>query len=943
MAPAPLPSSSPSPPPADGRVASSSSSSRTQLALTLVALLAIAHTFAGPGGARSSISTISTNGAAATAAAAAAATLDADRFVCARSAGERDAARLDFARDLTRARPWLLRRVSAASPDAQALFSAGLLEAQGFNAAEAEAFALAALADSPRCGMCAWLSSYARGPTPNVVADARGSRAAGFPVFGPEDAAQADALAQRALELAQSPASSSSSPRSSSSSPVERRLIRALASRNRGAAALVAEAASGEPLPEPWRPRQEAYARELAALAAELEAGAGGAAAAAAADGGDGGDGNGNGNDKDNDAHHQLAADVLAFAGEAHLSLSPWDYYYYDARAGDGSDDGDGGSAAKPTPPLPLSDSAAPRGLLQKRLFGGLASSKTAAPPTTSAAVPRRGRALRLRPTAAEGERLLRAALRVDPRHPMALHLLVHVAEAGTPGPRPLPGAAAAKGRAEGAAATASTAAWRGEAAADALALLRLPQGHLLHMPSHVYVRVGRYRDALASNAAARRHDVAAASGGRCAPGYVPEHNAQLATYAAATAGMERAALASALGARRLRALVPDLYVARGREWTTVPLLRARFGDWRAVLLDEAPRSSSVGFRAEAGNDEADPDADDDADDPVADAEFARGPLMPPPPDARGRTLSGGRGFAQVVYHYVRLLALAARADAAAVRGDPSDGREDSPALQRAAVARELRALRRAAGDADALREPRTLPGGAPGLYASGNARLAPIYERIGTARSELAQVARWRAERERRWKQQQQQQEQQQEQQQQEQEQQEQQQQQQPQGGRGPPPASRAEAAAERRALAALSEAAELERALPYSEPPVLEAPASACLAWALLRAGGRAQEAAEAYARELAERHAENPWALAGLFEALEQRQQQLGQSVSGAPDGGLQEERQRELQEVRQRAERAGRDADAAVRSRFGIGGGKSGGGGGSSCPQLSAAWW
>jgi hypothetical protein len=81
-----------------------------------------------------------------------------------------------------------------------------------------------------------------------------------------------------------------------------------------------------------------------------------------------------------------------------------------------------------------------------------------------------------LRPAAARAEALLRRALSLDPRHALALHLHIHVAEAGAP---TLSGAGGDK------------AVWagRGLGSADALAAAAVQQGHLLHMPSHIYVR----------------------------------------------------------------------------------------------------------------------------------------------------------------------------------------------------------------------------------------------------------------------------------------------------------------------------------------------------------------------------------------------------------------------------------------------------------------------
>ena len=68
-------------------------------------------------------------------------------------------------------------------------------------------------------------------------------------------------------------------------------------------------------------------------------------------------------------------------------------------------------------------------------------------------------------------ERVLAAA----PNHPGANHLYIHAVEAS-----PDPGQATA--------------------AADRLGPLMPGAGHLVHMPSHIYLRVGRYADAVAAN-----------------------------------------------------------------------------------------------------------------------------------------------------------------------------------------------------------------------------------------------------------------------------------------------------------------------------------------------------------------------------------------------------------------------------------------------------------
>lgn len=59
--------------------------------------------------------------------------------------------------------------------------------------------------------------------------------------------------------------------------------------------------------------------------------------------------------------------------------------------------------------------------------------------------------------------------------------------------------------------------------------------GHLLHMPSHLFVRLGRYRDAAAANIAALAAD--RADSDACQQPYEPEHNAQMLIWAANMAG----------------------------------------------------------------------------------------------------------------------------------------------------------------------------------------------------------------------------------------------------------------------------------------------------------------------------------------------------------------------------------------------------------------------
>ena len=115
----------------------------------------------------------------------------------------------------------------------------------------------------------------------------------------------------------------------------------------------------------------------------------------------------------------------------------------------------------------------------------------------------------------AEAVRLLEAVLARRPDHPQAAHLYVHMMEAVAP--------------------------QKAEAAADRLAKVRPGSaGHLVHMPSHIWHRRGRYADSIAANIAAARADEAwiAATGdrGMLRYGYYP-HNVQFIVTSAMMAG----------------------------------------------------------------------------------------------------------------------------------------------------------------------------------------------------------------------------------------------------------------------------------------------------------------------------------------------------------------------------------------------------------------------
>lgn len=129
----------------------------------------------------------------------------------------------------------------------------------------------------------------------------------------------------------------------------------------------------------------------------------------------------------------------------------------------------------------------------------------------------------------AEATPLLRRALAASPHHPLALHLYIHIAE-GRP-------------RADSANGPAAVA-----EAAEALARVSGGLGHLIHMPSHVFSRLGRFAESVAANERALREDALYRAHG--ASPYLTEHNLEMLVHAAAMSGRQNTAglHAAALG-----------------------------------------------------------------------------------------------------------------------------------------------------------------------------------------------------------------------------------------------------------------------------------------------------------------------------------------------------------------------------------------------------------
>lgn len=120
----------------------------------------------------------------------------------------------------------------------------------------------------------------------------------------------------------------------------------------------------------------------------------------------------------------------------------------------------------------------------------------------------------------------LEQALAIDPDHPAAAHLYIHAVEA-------------------------SATPERAEDFADRLRAAAPAAGHLVHMPAHIYARVGRHADSLAVNRAAVAADetMLAAIGDAASPlfryGYYP-HNVHFLLIAAHFSGAREDAIDAA-------------------------------------------------------------------------------------------------------------------------------------------------------------------------------------------------------------------------------------------------------------------------------------------------------------------------------------------------------------------------------------------------------------
>jgi tetratricopeptide (TPR) repeat protein len=173
------------------------------------------------------------------------------------------------------------------------------------------------------------------------------------------------------------------------------------------------------------------------------------------------------------------------------------------------------------------------------------------------------------KPWTPETEALLAAALKVAPDHPGANHYWIHLMESSATPERALPSAAKLETLVPGSA-------------------------HLLHMPAHIYLRVGRYAEASAASERALRADerylAQVKPENRYLVGYAA-HNPHFVWASAAMEGRSRAALDAARSAYRVACgPQPSLRDGTLQQYFALEYYAlVRFGRWDEILKSTRP------------------------------------------------------------------------------------------------------------------------------------------------------------------------------------------------------------------------------------------------------------------------------------------------------------------------------------------------------------------
>ncbi|HKZ03656.1 MAG TPA: hypothetical protein VJ180_15540, partial [Pyrinomonadaceae bacterium] len=257
----------------------------------------------------------------------------------------------------------------------------------------------------------------------------------------------------------------------------------------------------------------------------------------------------------------------------------------------------------------------------------------------------------------AEVVSLIEKVIERNPQHPGALHLYIHLMES-------------------------TNKADKAEPAADRLLTLMPAAGHMVHMPAHIYQRVGRYADAAHSNELAIRADedyiTQCQAQGLYPMSYYP-HNIHFLWFAATFDGRSKLAIESA---RKAASKVDDASLKQ------IPLLAifrvvpyyalTRFGKWDEMLREPEPPAFSpyargiwhyargISFVAKGQTDAAQQELaklnelfnDKSLDQPLFSPNFARSVLSIAPEVLGGEVAAAKKDYYSAIAHLERAVRL---------------------------------------------------------------------------------------------------------------------------------------------------------------------------------------------------------------------------------------------------------------------------------------------
>ena len=173
-------------------------------------------------------------------------------------------------------------------------------------------------------------------------------------------------------------------------------------------------------------------------------------------------------------------------------------------------------------------------------------------------------------PNIKEAKVALETAMKIDSNNPGAHHYYIHMVELPKPD--------------------------LGVPSAEKLETLMPGAGHIVHMPSHIYIRVGRYLDAVKSNQAAILADEdyisQCYSQGLYPLGYYP-HNIHFLWSASSLLGSSELAIDAAKKTAEKVPVGELVSMPFLQDFSSTPLLAyVRFGKWNEILTIPSPSSS---------------------------------------------------------------------------------------------------------------------------------------------------------------------------------------------------------------------------------------------------------------------------------------------------------------------------------------------------------------